>query len=203
LLATIAILAISPRDLSIDDIGYCGIAFVNRFAGQWPGVPWTQWCCTTNQYCHMQFHARYLRECPIDSISVPEREGILIQRETTDILCQGLPGLKLRESRMATCIMTGADRRLFAVTTLRDQKSEKLNDLRSPNARKDAWSLMRVNDCDGFQWAAVFQVEIYTLLPEWHQEWNTTLSLVDAIVVYSPFQVSTCNGIHSFANAKL
>jgi hypothetical protein len=149
----------------------------------------------------MQFHARYFRQCPTDWTSVPQGEGLPIQRETTITLSQGSKGFKIRESRMATCIMSGADRRSFSITTLRDHKSGKLDDLRTPNARRGAWRSMQVEDCEDFQFVAIFQAEINCLLHESHQVWTSTLSHVDDVVVYTCFQSG--NGIHSIANAKV
>jgi UDP-N-acetylmuramate-alanine ligase len=60
---------------------------------------------------------------------------------------------------------------------------------------------MQVEDCEDFQIFAIFQADINCLLHECHQEWTSTLSHVDGVVVYTRFQSG--NGIHSIANAKV
>lgn len=42
LLAKIAVLAVSQGHSHMEDLGYYGMAFVNQFAGHWPGFSWTQ-----------------------------------------------------------------------------------------------------------------------------------------------------------------
>jgi chromosome segregation ATPase len=41
---------------------------------------------------------------------------------------------------------------------------------------------MQVEDCEDFQFVAIFQAEINCLLHESHQEWTSTLSHVDDVV---------------------
>jgi hypothetical protein len=133
LLAKIALLAVSRGHSRIEDLGYCGMAFVNRFAGHWPGFSWTQWCCKSDPYCHMQFHARYLRLYPADWVSLPNCEGILIQRESMGTPFPGSDDFKLRESRIATYVssMVNAKPASFSTVTLRDHGAGELHDLRS------------------------------------------------------------------------
>jgi hypothetical protein len=185
LLAKIALLAVSRGHSRIEDLGYCGMAFVNRFAGHWPGFSWTQWCCKSDPYCHMQFHARYLHLYPADWVSLPNCEGILIQRESMGTPFPGSDDFKLRESRIATCVssMVNAKPASFSTVTLRDHGAGELHDLRSPRAREDVRVLMPANNCGCFRWAAEFQVETNILLHEWQQGWINTLSYIHRIVV--------------------
>ncbi|PLB48205.1 hypothetical protein P170DRAFT_427314 [Aspergillus steynii IBT 23096] len=128
------------------------------------------------------FHARYLRRCPADCASLPNCEGLLIQRESMNT--QFLGGCKLRESRIAISVssMMGSKPASFSTVTLRDHKSEEHHDMRSPRAREDARILMRANNCGGFPCVAEFQVETHVLLQDWQQEWNSTLGHIERIV---------------------
>lgn len=130
--------------------------------------------------CHMQFHIRYLATSAAVSATTPSytADGLLVQRQRGTVDLTNGPGdFEIRESRMATAIITAIDTNWapYSVVTLTESENSRPENLYGQKVWHDMCSELNISRCDNFKGIAMFQVEIYQTLLEWSRRWNIAL----------------------------
>ena len=198
LLAVVAcrVIKLSGGDHNVEDVGYVGLVFARRFAGQWPTTRWAKWCWCDRSDCHIQFHVR----CLSITLADDESDGFLLsglqtqrERHTMSASCNndGQEDKKITfiETRMSTAVITttGATQPPYTIVTLTDSKSRcngggRPWDQFGTHAQDTICNEIGVDECGAFRGIAMFQVEVHQILRIWNQEWTRALDQIDALV---------------------
>lgn len=174
LLAYILLLVVWDRNLSQNGIGWCSSAFISRYAGVWPKVAWSRWCCRSGSIYHLQFHIRFFSKAKLHS--VPRGfKGVLLFRKISVVAPIGREKFIENRAAIATNTTLESNPAKIFLVSLADYDIEL-----SPSLEHNC--AVKLSPNKRIIGITVFQMWVMQLLREANSHWDVFLRLVDEVM---------------------